>query len=335
MFGLEVQQAKQATRPSILDNKPIYLVNARSAIWLLIKKLQPKHVWMPSYLCHSMTIAAEHAGACICYYPVDEHLKVRHEDWLKKLIPGDLVFLIDYFGFPFDKNICSIIHQSGAWVVEDASQAFLTKTAGIFSDFAIFSPRKFVGVPDGGLLLNNVAVHLLNDQELSEPPAEWWLKSFHASVLRRDFDMGLDNREWFTLFRETEPAAPIGSFKMSDFSRVVLERNINYQEVASRRRDNYLALSQDLGDFALFPDLDADTVPVGFPVCTRNRSHILESLYREEIFPPVHWPLSGVVPEVFSDSHNLSLEIMTLPCDQRCTFYDLDRMINLFLKVVK
>ena len=46
------------------------------------------------------------------------------------------------------------------------------------------------------------------------------------------------------------------------------------------------------------------------------------------IYPPIHWSLSGLVPDTFVESHRLSLETMSLPCDPRYDERDMDRMIE-------
>jgi hypothetical protein len=46
------------------------------------------------------------------------------------------------------------------------------------------------------------------------------------------------------------------------------------------------------------------------------------------IYPPLRGSLSGLVPDTFVESHWLSLETMSLPCDQRYDERDIDRMIE-------
>ena len=51
-------------------------------------------------------------------------------------------------------------------------------------------------------------------------------------------------------------------------------------------------------------------------------------LFDEQIYPPWHWPLGGVVPESFGASHRLSRSLLTLPCDQRYGETELRRMVT-------
>jgi dTDP-4-amino-4,6-dideoxygalactose transaminase len=117
---------------------------------------------------------------------------------------------------------------------------------------------------------------------------------------------------------------------MSELSEAMLKHAMNWEDISVRRRKNYLHLQEKIGEFALIPLLDDATVPLGFPVRVANRNSIREALFRAEIYPPVHWPINECVPDEFTESHTLSREIMTLPCDQRYNEEDLDRMIEVF-----
>jgi hypothetical protein len=334
LFGLECEPHSRGIPPPFLTGKDIYLVNARSGIWLLVNWLRPRQVWVPSYLCHTILGAIVPKVAIPRFYEVDYDLKVRSEQWVSEVASGDLVIFIDYFGFPYDKTLGARIKEKGAWVLEDASQALLSAPVGHHSDFALYSPRKWIGVPDGGILrLPEDFPH--KDIYMESPEATWWMKAFYATVLRREFDEGLPTREWFQLFRESEDAGPTGPYAMSQLSRAIIEYSVDYTVIAERRRENYHTLLEGLANYALFPEIDPAVVPLGFPVRIDNRDSVRQSLFKHEIYPPVHWTIEGVVPPRYEDSHRLAREIMTIPCDQRYTTEDMERIKNIFIKLAQ
>jgi hypothetical protein len=198
------------------------------------------------------------------------------------------------------------------------------RTAGC-ADFVLFSPRKFLGVPDGGILAD-IRGGVLGAAEPEPPPARWWLKALEAAVLRREFDRHGGDRRWFDLFREVEAEYPVGPYAMSQLSAALLQHAFDYAAIALRRRENYRELLRDLGEIAVFRDLPAGVVPAGFPIRHPARDRIRLDLFDHRIYPPVHWALGGIVPESFSASHRLAAEIMTLPCDQRYGAEDMRRM---------
>ena len=191
-------------------------------------------------------------------------------------------------------------------MVEDACQALLSGHVGKSSDFVFFSLIKWIGAPDGGILRfpKNVSIDNIH---LEAPAPSWWLKALQASVLRREFDDGLPTREqWFKLFQDTEDMMPCGPYAMSQLSQTIMEYSVDYSVIAERRVDNYRALLEKLADYAVFPQIETDVVPLGFPVRVTNRDAIRQNLFDHRIYPPIHWDIDGAVPPQYEDSHRLA-----------------------------
>lgn len=328
MFGLVEPTSLNKGTPPFLSDKDLLLVNARSGLSLVAELLQPSKIWMPSFLCDVMLKAVQNFD--VQFYEVDRNLHIL-PDWLKNIQRGELVILIDYFGFPFDLSLARHIKESGAWILEDASQALLSSTAGKYSDFVLFSPRKFIGIPDGGILRNQTTLNLSSIQ-LRKAPTEWWLKAMRGATLRREFDLHGENRKWFQLFREADEEAPIGAYAMSDLSRILLENSFDYPFIIKNRAANYRVLNSYLNKFAIFPDLPQGIVPLGYPIHLSNRDHVRQVLFDNNIYPPVHWPIADIIPKVFTDSHHLASTIMTLVCDQRYVQADMERTAKIVLQ---
>jgi hypothetical protein len=333
----------RVTKPPFLAEGALFLANASSGIFVLVDLLAPRQVWMPSYLCGVMIEAVNPDIAQLRFYEVNYELAIPSLDWLNDVQAGDLVVLIDYFGFPSDSTCAIEAKKRGAWLCKDASQALLSETVGELWDFVLFSPRKFLGVPDGGIL---VAKEPLSPPELQSPPAAWWLNAFEASILRRDFDRDYDalrvrsladggNRRWFELFRESEAQAPIGPVAMSELSRRLLSHSFDYSAIARRRIRNYELLASHLGEIALWPTLLEGVVPLGFPIVLRERDKVRQALFEHEIYPPVHWPIAGIVPAEFQDSHRLAAELMTIPSDQRYESEEIEWVSQIILNQIR
>jgi dTDP-4-amino-4,6-dideoxygalactose transaminase len=331
MFGLDRDLFFRDVLPPFLNQKEIFLVDARSGIFLVCEMLKPGTVWLPSYLCEVMLTPLEKANMHVRFYEVNYNLQLRSNNWISEVEQGDLVIFIAYFGFPCDDVGASLAKGKGAWILEDACQALFIEDVGKFSDFVLFSPRKFLGVPDGGILVINRGIEK-EKINLESPPAEWWLKTLRSTLLRREFDISGGSREWFDLFQETGIGAPIGRYAMSELSRVLLLHGFDYAAIRDRRIQNYRTLLDQLGNLAMFPHLPAKVVPLGFPIRLRNRDQVRQQLFDHEIYPPVHWPIEGIVPEEFRESHQLAADIMTLPCDQRYGSQDMKKMAKVVLE---
>lgn len=304
----------------------IRLVNASSAIWLALALSGRKRAWLPSYLCHSVVDAARRAEVEIRFYPVDESLDSADSTWTESLGDTDFALFIDYHGFPFNRAVVAAARRNGALVLRDASQALLSEPPGEF-DFTAYSPRKFLGLPDGGLLEGDLGPGA-EQVELTPPPGDWSEMALRASIERARFDIRGGDNLWFPLFRELAARAPIGPFGMSELSGFLLDHCFDVAETSQQRRDNYAVLAGALSPIALFPELPEGVVPLGFPVRVRHRDRLKQHLISNRIYPPVHWDLEGVVPASFESSHRLSRSTLTLPCDQRYTANDMRRIID-------
>lgn len=334
MFGLPQTLLSDLTvdtgRWLFLRDSNLFLANARSGILILIDLLKPCNVWMPSYLCPTMVEAVDQKKTGLKFYEIDYNLRIPSVDWTQQIQADDIVVFIDYFGFPLDANVVDIVKKQGGWILEDACQALLSEHVGAHSDFVLFSPRKFIGIPDGGVLVSCCDVSFDN-VDLQPTPTSWWMKTLEAAINRREFDKYGGKRRWYQLFQETKSIMPCGYFTMSDLSKKLLFQGFDYSKTAHQRIENYLVLANELKEIALFPELSQGTVPIGFPVILNKRDQILQKLFRHEIYPPVHWSIRDTVPCKFEDSHRLSATIATLLCDQRYGEANMERISRIML----
>lgn len=297
----------------------LYLANGRCAMFCLIGAIRPGRVWVPSFFCPTMLEPIRASGVRFEFYEIKEDLTAG-EGWLSDLNPGELVICINYFGFPIDGALVDAVHARGGLVLEDASQALLSTHVGRCSDYVMYSPRKMVGTPDGGVLAS-VGGRPLPTLDLDTGLTGWQQTLIEAAIARREFDAHGGDRRWYELFRraEHEREAPIGPIAMSSLSEALLRRTFDYAWIAARRRENFEMLNERLSRWGVFTQLAPGVVPLGYPIACPDRDAVREALFSHEVYPPVHWALGDAVPERFDQSHRLSERIMTLPCDQRCS----------------
>jgi len=310
-----------------LRGENLLLTNARSGIHVLIEYLGCRRIWLPSYLCPSIVQCVSRSRVQMMSYAIDGTLNVATSSWLHDLQAGDLVLFIDYFGFPADDSIAAEVKAKGCYVLEDASQALLTSKRLHSADYILYSPRKFVGVPDGGILVSACG-RKCPSQNLMPPPDSWWLANLEATIRRREFDAcGVEN-DWFAWYLRSKKASPVGPYRMSDVSQRLLLSAFDYDQIANKRVENYAFLLKELADIALFTDLPAGVVPLGFPVRLRDRETIRKAMFNLRVYPAVHWAIGGIVAEEYAQSLDLSKQILTLPCDQRYGQREMDAMVR-------
>ena len=314
VFALE-SPADAPSPIGLLDCEPLMLVSGRAALAMAMARLAPRRVWVPAYVCESV-LEGILPGPELRFYSVGETLtatEVEHAG------PGDVVLVVDYFGWPSTPGLIARLRSAGAVVVEDACQALLSAGVGAEADCWIASPRKFLGVPDGGLLWPVPE----DAAPTGPPPSGWWLQALDACVERRAFDEGAEGRAWFASFQAAEAGVPTAPHAMSELARVLLTNGIDAAAIAASRRSNYERLHSQLADLSLMGPLPDGVVPLGFPICLPDRDRTRAVLFEREIYAPIHWPVPEVVPQEFVAERRLAATIMTLPCDQR---YDEDDM---------
>ena len=336
LFGFEpVSLAKGEQASPFAGSFVDYFLSARCAFYAVCQSVKPRIAWLPSYLCSAVLDPFRRLGIPVRYYDAGpNHGSGRHE-WIADVHPGDLVLVIHYFGFANTTFPADQLKLRGAVIIEDASQSLFIKQQYPESVCIVYSPRKFFGVPDGGVLVTS-RMDAIGRQPLEPPPTEWWKAAYAMTQMRREFDLiGGENR-WFHLFRHVEETFPVGPYCSSDLARMLIETGTDYGLIRRARRQNYLVLSERVNEFALFPVLGEDTVPLGFPVCVdaAQRDAVLKCLYDEKIYPPVHWRIDGLVPEGHRESHLLSRRILTLICDQRYNICDMARQAATFLSAI-
>jgi hypothetical protein len=310
-----------------------YFLNLRCALKVFCDAKHPRSVWLPSYLCEALLHPFTHNQIPIHYYPVDSKLEAPDSKWIEGLQPGDLVIVIHYFGFANSGFPTAQVASKGALLVEDASQALFLPQQFNESACIIYSPRKFLGVPEMGIMASRSDTGT-EAVVLAAPPSDWWKLAIAMLQKRRDFDLVGGDNEWFGLFQQVESQFPLGSYAPSDLSKMIFISGTDYDDIRVRRRENYFRLLEKLENYAMFPHVGQNIVPLGFPVLVDpdRRDRILRHLYGKRIYPPVHWRISGVVPSEFRASHTLSNSIVTLICDQRYTLEDMDRQALEFIR---
>lgn len=115
-------------------------------------------VWLPGYFCNGALVTVRAANARLRFYPVSPTLA---PDWPGvEAMLGDgapqLFVLPHYFGLENEAAAAAraFCDRVGALLHEDAAHVLLpVGRIGTWGDFVSFSPRKYCGIPDGGILV--------------------------------------------------------------------------------------------------------------------------------------------------------------------------------------
>ena len=304
----------------------LWFRNARAGLHHLLLSLQTRRVWLPAYVCTHFAQAAGEGGRSLLFYPVGSDLTPDTGFLKARLQAGDAVVGVDYFGAAAgDRALADLAAELPDLVwIQDRAQA-LWPVEAPWGQYLLYSPRKMIGVPDGGVLVSMRG-------PLPEP--RW----------RRDDDVGhllpaiqrFEDREsrhndvWRPGYRAAEDAMTAEAFPMSRLARALLPA-IDVGAAIERRRRNAAVLEARVGEFTLLAASRLSTgTPIGVPVLTDDASAVGRRMAEQGVFCPRHWPDLPSPADAFPQEHELSRRLLTLPCDHRYLEDDMSRVADVF-----
>jgi len=292
----------------------IRLNSARSALKLILATVKPNKIWLPAFSCDAILEAAQALSIAFECYDLSPSFEV---DPAVTLASNELILLIDYFGV----NRLAVengIQRFGAeQTIVDCSQAFFAPATQALATF--WSPRKFFGLPDGGLLhTTNVAINAPEKQDDSS----FTRMSHLVSRLSESPEAGYES------YLEAESSiAEMRVLRMSVLTERLLQ-SVDCTKAKSARLANFAYLHRHLGDAnRLNLKLDNAQVPLCYPFLPSKAVTSRSTLLEQRIFLPCYWP--EVLERTRTDSFEADLVSngLFLPCDQRYDEKDMDRLV--------
>jgi hypothetical protein len=275
--------------------------SARAAFCALLHAGKPERIWMPRLICDSMVAPAAAAGVEVAFYELTADLRVAapvkpdRSDWL---------LYVNYFGICGHGSADALSRFDPQRIVLDHAQAFFAPPPACLA--AIYSPRKFFGLPDGGLLVTEVPI--------PSPPADTGSVGRMQHLLLR---LNGSPEEGFREFHHAEET--LGDFRPRGMSVLTRKLLASYDSEAARtrRNSNFRLLDEVLGRRNPLPLALGD---VDGPLCYPyggGRPALRSALLERRVFIPSYWPeVLGRVDRGSVEEH-WATSVLALPCDQR------------------
>jgi dTDP-4-amino-4,6-dideoxygalactose transaminase len=256
------------------------------------------NVVMPGYIPAKLYRTALAAGFTPRFYDLDSGCRFDPAE-IEALVDGHTraVFVVHYFGLPAAADeVRPMATARGLWLIEDCALTLPTRIGGRdlgrVGDCALFSPRKMLLLPEGGILTLN-------------RPAEGFRPSYHGRVRSAYTAWNLlktrGKRLYLTLTGGRDPWGVVrcpatGYINLDEDQRVRVRAMshltrtvagvVDVDRVAARRRANYAELLAGIGGMPgvepLRPGLPAGCVPYSLPlrVSTDQRDRMRQHLLR-------------------------------------------------------
>ena len=285
----------------------IKLNSGRNGIVYAIKAYNISEMWVPYYTCPVVWQAIEDAGCKLKYYSID-----------KNFLPTcsfnqyDYILYTNYFGV-CSSNI-SLLRKKYPNLIIDNAQAFFYKPCGIAS---AYSPRKFIGVSDGGYVYCKKNIENAFERDFS-------YNRFSHLLKRTDVDSNFGYQD----FNTNDDSLIHADIKtMSNLTQSILS-SIDYNYVIKKRRKNFNYLNKHLSSLNELKITIKNDVPMYYPFLSKN-SNLRAKLVKEKVYVPMCW--KEMDNRCLPDSYEIYLQQNLLPLiiDQRYNIEDMKRIIDI------
>ena len=287
----------------------IALNTARNALVYLVKTKHVSKIYIPYYLCDSVSNVCERENIPYDFYHVCEDFTPRFDRTLES---GEYLYVVNFFGQLDSEIISNLKTQYGRIILDNVQAFFAQPIEGID---IIYSCRKFFGVPDGAYLYSNA--------DFMDLPTDISMNRMRHILGRFE---GQSASDYFADFRENDALFDdLPLMYMSKLTHNLLGA-IDYGSVISRRNDNWKLLHAALGDKNKLC-LHTPIGPYMYPFYCENGVQVRKALAEKKIFIPTLWP--NVL-----DFDGCELEkdyvrnIIPLPVDQRYDANDMKKIVE-------
>jgi hypothetical protein len=302
--------------------------SSRAAFLALLQARRPSAVWVPWYICDSVIEPLRMAGTLVKRYEIDRNLYVKRADVAQE----EWLLYVNYFGL-CDRQVADVLrrfpHQR---VVIDNAQAFFAPPQQCLAN--LYSPRKFIGVADGGYLITRE--HVETPQEIDNGTLA---RSPH--LLKR---IGADAESGYADYAAAEESLKLQPpRRMSTFTQRILA-SVDYEEIKTRRIANFDYLHSRLGRYNQFSLIRAEhAVPLCYPFSGAPVG-LRAELQRQRIYTPSYWPdmerpvdamrenATNSAPAMPEFERSLPETTLFVPCDQRIDSEQLERVAQRILE---
>lgn len=294
------------------------LVNTgRNALELICIQLDSiKHIWIPLFSCDSILEPIIKLNIPYTYYSINEQLELQS---LIKLGINDYILYTNYFGIK-DKYIQILYQNYSENLIIDNAQALYSRP--ISNICTLYSPRKFVGVPDGGIAV------LKEKIDITQYKVDVSYKRFSHLLERHDVSAS----KGYKAFKKNELSLngqPIR--QMSNLTKKLLSK-IDFDAIKNQRIANFTLLQHNLSNSNLLKiDLEFGTCPMVYPYYIKNNT-IRQDLINNKIYAATYWPNVFLSAKKESTEYDLAQHILPLPIDQRYKKEDMNQIIKILQK---
>lgn len=282
--------------------------SGRNALLYILKARRVKKLYIPRFLCDSVSALCRREGYSYEEYPIDESFMPVFS---QELEAGAYLYVVNYYGQISNEQITDLQKRYDR-IIFDNVQAFFQKP--VMGIDTVYSCRKFFGVPDGGYAATDCRLDETLVTDISGERMKHVLGRFegNASDFYGEFQR---NDECFY-------ELPLRSMSLITQNLLC---GIDYVWIQMKRNENYAYLNSKLGIKNKLQLMTPDG-PYCYPFYCENGMELKRKLAAQKIYVPTLWPnvlaLAGTLEKDFAEN------ILPLPCDQRYSLEDMETIVQ-------
>jgi len=307
------------------SNRRRYLFNSlgNALLIYLLNHSTYYRIHIPAYCCSSISKKLERYHIRFKFYNNEAGLALSHS-FINNLDGGDLLVVANIFGV-MDENLNQIIELSknrGVHLVIDSAHSIAFEAQ---AQATLYSPRKFIGIPDGGILdtCQSLEIAVSNDKVHQVDLGHLSLRK--AGRISEGYIRFLENE------KKIEDAAPCA---MSFLSRDIVT-SFPIEQSIVQRLNNFSMLHTALYSYNdIFSNYHIPRLasPLYYPFLHREGKRIRDSLITMGVFCPVFWRGIETLPLSMYEKRLLN-DCVLLPIDHRYGQNHMDLVID-YLRVL-
>ena len=318
-------------------------------------------VFLPALSCDSMYLPFTARGYQLMFYALQDNLLIDMGRLEKQLygVKHPVILTMNLYGCADQRKENGALRKKyqNAILIEDVTHILMDPIRYDIDtmDYCIGSIRKWLGVPDGAVVISNTG-------SIQAPvmKGETDFTHFREQALRLKADyLDLGEQELKSRFRgmlaEAENSLEDGLYphEMTASSKDILSQ-VDLIRMRHRRSVNYHTLytllqgMQECGDyFRLLSEVPEDIVPFTLPVVLNTdklkevdnatakgpgaaRDAFEIRLARRGIYAPVLWPIAQKAREICTVSGNIADNMISFWIDQRYDRFDMEHAAEVF-----
>lgn len=300
-----------------------------------------KRIVLPALCCNSMISSFEIYGYSVSYTILNSDLTVDVNYLLTNIRNNDILLYMNYFGIQSisDESLALIKQKFPSLIIiEDKTHDFFSiKVNKFIPDFTVCSIRKWLGIPDGGLLYKQNLINYNiknNDNYFSELRTEA-MKNKSNYLYKKDIKIKELFRSQFAEASEyLENDNRVIEISMQSYS---ILRKTDLKKIISIRFENIIILSEKikvLNNIKTLIEPSESKVVLYYPILVENRNYIQKRLSESGVYCPVIWPLEKQAEKLCVVSNGISQNMLALPCDHRYRPSDMEYIINSLQRIL-